>query len=438
MNAFKKALSGLKDTYPSPDPVREREFLEQLSQRESMANPAPIRHSRRKPLLYVLPAIAAAVMLAVGIGVYQNMSHERLPMIMQPTETTTMTVDENVNETDGVKTVETEPTEPASEPPKASDAQVSPAATTTAGQGTAALPETAATSPASGRTTTDKPLSTTAQAATQAPQQQTQPAATQKATDPVEKATTHVATDSTQPSTTEFIASPTMPPDEEPDHPFDPLPAEPDDPIDDLPDSTDSKDFIPEETVRKSLDLCVQPQFNFAKGATYYTMRESAPIIMPAEPEKVELQWMCKASDLIVLADVDQFWYTKAGEIVYTQLNIRINTVYKGDLCEGDRLSVYEKGGYMPANIFLCQHPEYTDLVGDAKSIYYPGNETPLHAQRIFFLRRSTDPEIPDGAYVYADKDASSCLRSVGADTYRSVNGLFELTASDLWNACRS
>ncbi|MBP0972385.1 MAG: hypothetical protein J5851_00600, partial [Oscillospiraceae bacterium] len=384
MNAFKKALSGLKDTYPSPDPVREREFLEQLSQRESTASHALIRHSRRKPILYVIPAMAAAVMLAVGVGVYQNMSHERLPMIMQPTETTTMTVDENLKETDGVKSVETEPSEDSTEPPKASEPQVSPAATTTAGQGTTALPETAATSPATGRTTTDKLLSTTAQAATQAPQQQTQPDTTQRVTDPVEKSTTCIATETMPLSTTEISQSPTMPPDKEPDHPFDPVP---DVPIDDVPDTTDSKEATPQETIRKSIDLCVQPQYNFAKGATYYTMRESAPIIMPAEPERVELEWMCKASELIVLADVDQFWYTKAGETVYTQLNIRINTVYKGELCEGDRLSVYEQGGYMPANIFLYQHPEYTDLVGDAKSIYYPGNDTPLHAQRIFFLR---------------------------------------------------
>lgn len=433
MNAFKKALSGLKDTYPSPDPVREREFLEQLSQRERAASPALIQHSRRKPILYVIPAMAAAVMLAVGVGVYQNMSHERLPMIMEPTETTTMTVDENLKETDGVKSVETEPSEDSTEPPKASDAQVSPSATTTEEQGTTALPEI--TAPMTGRSTADKPVSTTTQAASQPAQQQTQPAAT----DPVEKATTNMATDSTQPSTTEFAATPTMPPDDnEPDHPFDPLPAEPDVPIDDLPDTTDSKDIVPQETTRKPVDLCVQPQFNFPKGATYYTMREEAPIIMPAEPEKVELEWLIKASDLIVLADVDQFWYTKAGETVYTQLNVRINTVYKGELCEGDRVSVYEQGGYLPANIFLYQHPEYTDLVGDAKSIYYPGNQTPLHAQRIFFLRRVTNPDIPNGAYVYADKDASSCLQSTGADTYRSVNGLLELTVSDLWNACRS
>ena len=91
MNAFKKALHGLKDTYPSPDPEREKAFLETLQRQEP-----PIRRSGRHSVFYVVPACAAAaVMLLAGIGIYQKITPHSLPMIGE--ETTTATVEDSLS-----------------------------------------------------------------------------------------------------------------------------------------------------------------------------------------------------------------------------------------------------------------------------------------------------------------------------------------------------
>ena len=86
MNAFNKALRGLKDTYPSPDTEREQAFLDRIAEEHPKQLHAV--KLQKRTVLYTLPAIAAAaVMIMVGISVYQKAAQNKIPTLVLPDET---------------------------------------------------------------------------------------------------------------------------------------------------------------------------------------------------------------------------------------------------------------------------------------------------------------------------------------------------------------
>ncbi len=89
---FKRALDGLKDTYPHPDPERKEAFLQTLPQKQEKREHAvlPLFHTGRKPLYFALPAVVtAALMITVGISTYKHHQPHSIPSI--PVESTTTT-----------------------------------------------------------------------------------------------------------------------------------------------------------------------------------------------------------------------------------------------------------------------------------------------------------------------------------------------------------
>ncbi|MBQ4465804.1 MAG: hypothetical protein II916_07570 [Oscillospiraceae bacterium] len=87
---FKRALDGLKDTYPHPDPERREAFLRSLPQKQEEREHAvlPLFHTGRKPLYFALPAVVtAALMITVGISTYRHHQPHSIPSI--PVESTT-------------------------------------------------------------------------------------------------------------------------------------------------------------------------------------------------------------------------------------------------------------------------------------------------------------------------------------------------------------
>ena len=157
---FDTALAGLRDTYPSPDPARMKEFLRSLpsNQRED-ASAVPPLHTGRKPMWFALPAVvAAAVMLTVGIGVYRRNPPHTVPSIVETSTTYTETVTD-VNSTE----LPSETTAASSLTAAESQTTVTGAASTAAtSPTTAAVTTRSAVSGDSTATSTLTPVRTTA------------------------------------------------------------------------------------------------------------------------------------------------------------------------------------------------------------------------------------------------------------------------------------
>ena len=93
---FNAALAGLKDTYPSPDPARQDEFLRSLpvQKEEKKRAVLPLFHISGKPVWYAVPAaLTAIVMLTAGISVYRRNPPHAVPS--QFVETTTVSASES-------------------------------------------------------------------------------------------------------------------------------------------------------------------------------------------------------------------------------------------------------------------------------------------------------------------------------------------------------
>ncbi|MCR5718663.1 MAG: hypothetical protein K6F80_06500 [Oscillospiraceae bacterium] len=101
-NRFDRALSELGTTFPSPDPKRREDFLNSLPQTQRKQSAVPLIHMNRRPIWYALPAaVAAAVMLTVGIHAYRNNPPHSIPSVpveTSETETTISTESETVTE----------------------------------------------------------------------------------------------------------------------------------------------------------------------------------------------------------------------------------------------------------------------------------------------------------------------------------------------------
>jgi len=93
---FNNALHGLKNTFPTPNPKREEEFLQSLPEigRKEERKFLPMLHMGRKPMWYAVPAIVtAALVMTVGIKTYQEFDQSKLPMdVISPTVATTETI----------------------------------------------------------------------------------------------------------------------------------------------------------------------------------------------------------------------------------------------------------------------------------------------------------------------------------------------------------
>lgn len=423
MNTFEKALHGLKDTYPSPDPEREKLFLESLQEQSQ-----PIRETRHRTVFYVLPACAAAaVMVITGISLYQKMDPHRLPMI-DTIETTTMTVEEATDFQSPTQEMIADPMEPTddaiAEPeetqlPSAS----SPAASATDGQGSAAAETTL-------------PLSTQPSSPVQQPVQTKAPSTRPSVTQPAQNNT--VTETQPQPQvTTQVVQTPTV--QEETDSCGDimdePLP---DSPIYDPTEYLDDFEPIPCEPIGKN--MCVTPLYHYKRGNSTVSYREltcgSPAIPIETDNDNYDLKALAEQADIIVLAYVENSFYTQANHTAYTQLDIEVQSVIKGKCNTNDKLSVYEKGGYLPLDAAVQLDPSLAEITVDADGIEYPGNGTQVGNMRCFFLKLSSSSDIPSGAYVYAGSDATCCLYQLQT-AFRSIDGRVNATYNELLQSAR-
>ena len=165
-------LQELGKTFPTPDPKREQEFLDNYPLNEETPRLVPMQQAGRRRLVYGLPAAAMAIlMLAGGIGVWRS-THSRIPAV--PVETTTVTVIETTVPAESVLKTEPEPsyadpTEAVPDPTAGTDAPEAEHRTEPATTGTTTMqqiPARTETMPTNGAETHPEAVTETQDAAT--------------------------------------------------------------------------------------------------------------------------------------------------------------------------------------------------------------------------------------------------------------------------------
>lgn len=121
-----------------------------------------------------------------------------------------------------------------------------------------------------------------------------------------------------------------------------------------------------------------------------------------AQTDANKCSWkdLAENSDLIVIATVEEIIYTGIDGRPYTQEDIKISEVIKGDIPEKSKISVYGRGGYIPA-------VDYGEILADWITennymLFDPaGNMTATETggKYIYFIRKSSSP-FPDGSYI--------------------------------------
>lgn len=453
---FHHALTGLKDTYPSPDPARQEEFLNNLPKQEEKPKNIALFSSKGKPFWYSFPAVAAAaVMLTVGIHVYQNHQPHTIPTI--PAETTTTTTSTAV------------PDPVNAETPTASP-EISETSTE---MQTGAVPTDAVQSTLQGLTTTGvvigpvipdgQPVYSTPVLQGTLPPVQTTPCpngavtATAVTTTRSEQEENRVTTA----AKTDIVTMPplTQSPTEEAYVPP-PNDSEDEQGIDSPPSvqTTNSPvDSVPQiVTTTKATTICYpnvepsDPTVDSPNGIvpTYTTVQPPCRYSVSGDAlewndfledssDALNVSWdgssnSSQAAQLVVSGRITDIIYTQIGGVPYMQLNVALDHVYGGASGSGT-LSVYEKGGYVPLSV-LNQHftwaRERTKDMTDSEIAGTMVRET-ASAQKwpeqgdfcVFFLNAAATPGIPDGAFEYAGQTGMSRLREVIPGLYSTADG---------------
>ncbi|MDE6797459.1 MAG: hypothetical protein K2J36_05560 [Ruminococcus sp.] len=103
------------------------------------------------------------------------------------------------------------------------------------------------------------------------------------------------------------------------------------------------------------VDLTVTPKVQYYPDGEIYIMdSESNDSMPPTEPDVTGIfRQMIAESDLIAIVEVDEIIYTGFEGVPYTQENVIVKDVIYGDIQTNSRISVYCKGGYIPAEEYF-------------------------------------------------------------------------------------
>lgn len=413
---FKHALKELKHTYPAPDPEREAAFLrnlpEQTTQKKSHL---PLLHTGHKTLWYSVPAlVTAAVLLVIGTGIYRNVSEHRLPTAEPSEQTTTAAVSEVT--------------------PSESLPQETPEA-----EGTFPVQTDMTEQPVFEGTDSVQSLSSQI-----VPQDGTQRPLNEAPSSTVLQETAIPSTEQEGNTAAPIETSVQQPTDQDPS----PIPSEGETPQlcpePTLPTEPNNEPLPPSINTDPPIvlhDYTVKPAFRYTVSETVLENvlppSDIPPLDVVPGCQSESWQSMATSADLIVLAHVDSMIYTKAGIEPYTQLNVTIDAIYKGSISIGDKISVYEEGGYLPLSAAKAYNPDLAYLYqgyAEDTSVRFPGGSTRATAAGnsfVLFLNRSANADIPSGAYLYTKNMDESRFTLSGANM-KSADGKQSMTLSDL------
>ncbi len=436
---FSKTLKGLKDTYP--EPKHEAEFLQSLpAQKKERTRFLPFLHLGGKPFWYGIPAIVTAVVLVgAGIGVYRDRQH--LPTL-PPAESTVTTVStgtvspgsqtgmapgESDTDVHGTTLPESSTAPAYTEPMPGSGIpgmQTQPALQTTVStqSGTAGETQTypasgtqgtgVQTHPASGTQSTgiqtlppsgtqSTGIQTLPPSGTQSTGVQTAPASGTQSTgvqtlppsgtEGTDVQTEHIFTEPTYPTTTAAYES----------IPFYPATTW----------QTDVWEPEPAETAapaqRPAWDDRVTPLHHYTVTETIREIKKDTDDTPPSAPTEPDVPTLLHNTQIAVTARVESITYTQVDGTPYQQLDLYITNEYLGQYQQGDRISVYERGGYMPLTEYLAANPEmaaqFADLTAAEQAVttvYDPPDVLCKEGGTyLFLLHRMFESDVPEGAY---------------------------------------
>ena len=134
------------------------------------------------------------------------------------------------------------------------------------------------------------------------------------------------------------------------------------------------------------------------------------------------IRMMYKNSCAVVLANLDEIVYTSIDGDAYTAENITIEKVLKGSLEENARITVFFRGGYLPAEEYIAYNNLRYRSGAEEYSVLIPGECRGSQIQGrkyIFFLSGSFYP-LPDGSYTASYQGDSSVFENIDG-TYTAV-----------------
>lgn len=120
--------------------------------------------------------------------------------------------------------------------------------------------------------------------------------------------------------------------------------------------------------VTNGKDYTVYPSKVYNKSENIINMEDTNDFTHTTVDSTISVDMLKNYSDYIVLGRIDNIIYTQVKGKPYTQENITVYQVYKGDkLHEYDKISIYILGGYMPVSEF----ENLNNKVIDAPDNYY-------------------------------------------------------------------
>ncbi|MCM1316124.1 MAG: hypothetical protein NC205_08220 [Prevotella sp.] len=213
-----------------------------------------------------------------------------------------------------------------------------------------------------------------------------------------------------------------------------------------VPQTTTSLDFnihpMATTTTEDTTGACAEPQWDFTvvppvryypDGEIYITDSVSNNVI-PSAPSSVNeiFREMAENSDLIVVVEVDEIIYTGFDGKPYTQENAVIKDVIYGDIPVNSRISIYCKGGYIPANECSSDIEIGNTTENNVTVLDYAGNNNFSQEGDVYmcFLKKSYG-DFPDGSYYLTGLNNISKFTCSG-DDFINYNNHNSITSGEI------
>ena len=166
------------------------------------------------------------------------------------------------------------------------------------------------------------------------------------------------------------------------------------------------------------VDYTVYPSRVYNKSENIVNLEDYIEWNYEPVDSTVSVDMLKNYSDYIVLGRIDNIIYTQVKGRPYTQENITIYTVCKGDrLHESDKISIYIPGGYMPVSEFEILN----NKIIDAPDNYYiydsGGNKSVQNIGDIcMFFIKDGSLYMPNNAFELAMKTDISIFQARGSE----------------------
>ncbi|MDE7137199.1 MAG: hypothetical protein K2O29_01885, partial [Ruminococcus sp.] len=153
-------------------------------------------------------------------------------------------------------------------------------------------------------------------------------------------------------------------------------------------------------------------------------------------PDSTSTMWedFMNNSDIILIATVNEIIYTGIDGVPYTQENISVSEVIKGDIEQYSRISVYGTGGYIPASEY--GKIQISWAIENNCMLFDPANNkssSQVGDRYLYFIRKSDSP-LPDGSYRLTTYNDMSKFRYTDGYYVNMNNNNLMFTLTELYD----